>query len=129
MAPQVEAVVRCSASIWVLILSLIAFSWAFQCSLESNCSPRMRTTGSSSTTTPCSLTGACRSMRLRLVRWVRVYLLGANRIPCVLAQFKHCSCAISRLAQFPAAVLPYRVIIYKIAKTLRYYKKFKILKS
>ena len=64
----------------------------------------MHTTGSSSTTTPCSLTSACRLMRLHLVRWVRVYLLGANRILCVLAHFKYCSCAILRLAQFPAAV-------------------------
>jgi len=61
-------------------------------------------TGSSSTTTPCSLTSACKLMRLHLVRWVRVYLLGANRILCVLAYFKHCLYAILRLAQFLAAV-------------------------
>jgi hypothetical protein len=52
VAPQVEAVVRFSASIWVFILVWIVCLWAVQRSLESSCNPKIRTTGSGSTTLP-----------------------------------------------------------------------------
>jgi hypothetical protein len=73
---------------------------AFQLSLESSCSPRIRTTSDGDISLPFIRIGASRSKLLLRVKCVRVYFCRENRIPWVEAQARHRSCADSKVMQF-----------------------------
>src|SRR6516162_6789065 len=118
VAPQVEVVVRLKAYICVFIFFSTAFRWACHLSLESNCTPRIRTTDEGAIVLPCICSRAAKSKPRLRVKCVSLYLCGAKRIPCVEAHFRHRSCANSRAAQFSVVDLLYTRRLTSSAKPI-----------
>ena len=106
LGPHVEPTICLSASNWAAPLWAACLTCADHLSLRSTHTPSMHKESTGRPSKPEMQMPSCTSALRLCVKWISLYLSGANVAPCLHAHSIHFSWAASSWWQFPAAVGP-----------------------